>query len=256
MAEKIQIDANTSLKLTPMLLNGKNYQSWSKSAIISLKGKEISELFLHGTDTSAKMWTAITKMFGKQNNFAHIFQIKHDIIHIKQNQKPITQYFGAMKSKWDELDVHQPETTDPEQIGERKNQDRIFQFLTNLDQSYEQVRQQILFGANLPSLESIVSLLEQEESRRDAMNTNTQTGDNSENQAFLSYNKPQNPTSQNNKDQSSSSERCECCKKTGHNKERCWFLHPHLRPKKWKRGGDRDGEKRKGEKEKKGYAAQ
>ncbi|XP_078156279.1 uncharacterized protein LOC144552063 [Carex rostrata] len=170
MAEKIQIDANTSLKLTPMLLNGKNYQSWSKSAIISLKGQgkyeyitgdkkksdansdeweihdnlimswllnsmepEISELFLHGTDTSAKMWTTITKMFGKQNNFAHIFQIKHDIIHIKQNQKPITQYFGAMKSKWDELDVHQPETTDPEQIRERKNQDRIFQFLTNLD---------------------------------------------------------------------------------------------------------------------------
>jgi gag-polypeptide of LTR copia-type len=127
MTDKIQIDTNTSMKLTPMLLNGKNYQSWSKSAIISLKGKgkhgyitgdkkkpdanseeweihdnlimswllnfmppEISELFIHGTETSAKMWTAINKMFGKQNNFAHIFQIKHDIAQIKQNQKSIT----------------------------------------------------------------------------------------------------------------------------------------------------------------------
>jgi hypothetical protein len=59
-----------------------------------------------------------------------------------------------MKAKWDELDIHQPDTTDPEKINERKNQDRTFQFLANLDQSYEQVRQQILFGANLPSLES------------------------------------------------------------------------------------------------------
>ncbi|XP_078165216.1 uncharacterized protein LOC144559922 [Carex rostrata] len=144
------IDANTSLKLTPMLLNGKNYQLWSKWAIISLKGKgkyghvtgdknklatnpeeweihdnlimswllnsmepQISELFMIGAETSAKLWTEIRKMYSKQNNFAHIFQIKHDTAQIKQNQRSITQYFGAMKEKWDELDIHQPDTIDP-----------------------------------------------------------------------------------------------------------------------------------------------
>jgi gag-polypeptide of LTR copia-type len=34
------MDINTSLKLTSMLLNGKNYQSWAKAAQISLKGKD------------------------------------------------------------------------------------------------------------------------------------------------------------------------------------------------------------------------
>ena len=88
--------------------------------------------------------------------------------------------------KWDELDIHQPEVTELEKIRERKNQDRTFQFLANLDQSFEQVRQQILLGTSLPSLEEIVSTLEQEESRRSAMNSDTPIGDRSESQAFLS----------------------------------------------------------------------
>jgi gag-polypeptide of LTR copia-type len=33
------MDINTSLRLTSMLLNGKNYQSWAKAARISLRGK-------------------------------------------------------------------------------------------------------------------------------------------------------------------------------------------------------------------------
>jgi gag-polypeptide of LTR copia-type len=37
---KETMDINTSLKLTSMLLNGKNYQTWAKIARISLKGKD------------------------------------------------------------------------------------------------------------------------------------------------------------------------------------------------------------------------
>jgi gag-polypeptide of LTR copia-type len=33
------MDINTSLRLTSMLLNGKNYQSWAKAAQISFRGK-------------------------------------------------------------------------------------------------------------------------------------------------------------------------------------------------------------------------
>jgi gag-polypeptide of LTR copia-type len=37
---KETMDVNTSLKLTSILLNGKNYQIWAKAARISLKGKD------------------------------------------------------------------------------------------------------------------------------------------------------------------------------------------------------------------------
>jgi gag-polypeptide of LTR copia-type len=37
---KETMDVNTSLKLTSILLNGKNYQIWAKAARISLKRKD------------------------------------------------------------------------------------------------------------------------------------------------------------------------------------------------------------------------
>jgi gag-polypeptide of LTR copia-type len=47
---KETIDTNTSVKLTLMLLNRKNYQSWARSMHISLKGK--GKLgFINGTKT-------------------------------------------------------------------------------------------------------------------------------------------------------------------------------------------------------------
>jgi GAG-pre-integrase domain len=191
------------------------------------------------------MWEAIKKRFGKQNNFTHIFQIKQDIVQIKQNQRPITLFFGEMKKKWDELDIHQPEVIEAEKIRERKEQDRTFQFLANLDPSFEQVRQQILLKTSLPPLEEIVSLLEQEESRRSAMNSDTQSSDKPENQAFLSSNqnhnrKPNNPRGEMRGARNMA--RCDHCKKEGHDRDQCWFLNPHLRPKWWK--GDKGGEAR------------
>ena len=118
----------------------------------------ISELFCYAY-SSCEMWTKIQKMFGKKNNFAHIFQLKQDIVQIKQNNQPFTQCYGAMKAKWDEIDIHIPETTDLEKFQERKEQDRIYQLLANLDPSFEQVRTQILLGPTLPSLDSIVATI-------------------------------------------------------------------------------------------------
>jgi hypothetical protein len=49
-----------------------------------------------------------------------------------------------------------------------------------------------------------------------------------------------NPKFQNNSNRpSNKGDRCTYCKKEGHLVERCYFLHPHLRPKLWdsKKGG-------------------
>jgi gag-polypeptide of LTR copia-type len=42
------VNVNTSLKLTSVLLNGKNYQAWAKSVRISLKGKDKLE-YINGS---------------------------------------------------------------------------------------------------------------------------------------------------------------------------------------------------------------
>jgi gag-polypeptide of LTR copia-type len=159
---KETMDINTSLKLTLMLLNGKNYQAWAKAAIISLKGKgklgyingtrprpvtitkaekwevqdsiilswlphsmepNISEEFIHRAETAQEMWDNLKKIYGKQDNFAHIFQNKQQIVQNKKDQKPFTQLYSEMQRKWDELDILQPETSDPGQIQQRKDQE-------------------------------------------------------------------------------------------------------------------------------------
>ncbi|XP_078151231.1 uncharacterized protein LOC144546570, partial [Carex rostrata] len=274
------MEDNTTTKLTGIILNGKNYLPWARAAMIALKGRgtygyvtgdkkkptansetwekidsnimtsilnsiepKLSEQFVY-LDTSAQMWEKIKQRFGKQNNFAHIFQIKQDIIQNKQNQKPITQFFGEIQKQWDELDIHQPEVIDADKIRERKEQDLIFQFLANLDPSFEQVRQQILLGSSLPPLVEIVSLLEQEESRRSAMNSDTHAGDIPENQAFLSNHQNQARNPRGEMRGAHGKAKCEQCKKEGHDRDHCWFLHPHLRPKWWK--GDKGGQNRTG----------
>jgi gag-polypeptide of LTR copia-type len=106
------IDINTSLRLTSMLLNGKNYQSRAKPTQISLRGKgkigyidgtrqkqttareaeewevqdsiilswllhsmepDISEQLVHRAETSHEMWSCLKRRFGKTDNYAHIF---------------------------------------------------------------------------------------------------------------------------------------------------------------------------------------
>jgi gag-polypeptide of LTR copia-type len=109
------MDINTSLRLTSMLLNGKNYQSWAKAAQISFRGKSkigyidgtrqkptttleteeweihdsiilswllhsmepsISEKLVHRAETSHEMWSCLKRRFEKTDYYAHIFQIK------------------------------------------------------------------------------------------------------------------------------------------------------------------------------------
>jgi gag-polypeptide of LTR copia-type len=274
-----QIDSNTSIKLTTMLFNGKNYLPWARAVTISLKGKgkfghvdgskkkpekdpEKEEWEMHDNlimswllnsmepsqceifvycDSSHEIWMKMKKMFARTNNFAHIFQLKQDIAQIKQGSKSITEFYGAIKAKWDELDIHVPDSTDLEKIRERKEQDRIFQLLANLDPSFELVRTQILLNPILPSLDSVIATLEQEESRRKAMNSENQPSK-AENQAFLSKGRPYsnlNPRV-SVKAKGGEGDFCDNCKKEGHTKDRCWFLHPHLRPGN-RGGGDRKG---------------
>jgi hypothetical protein len=140
-------DINVSLRLASMLLNDKNYQSWTKAAIISLKGyvngtrlkfiipteieeweiqdnsimswllhsmkPQIGEQFVHRTDSSYSMWSNSQRRFDKQDNFVHIFKIKQEISQNKQGNKMFNQLYDDMQRQWDELDILQPNITDP-----------------------------------------------------------------------------------------------------------------------------------------------
>jgi hypothetical protein len=56
------------------------------------------------------MWDNLKRRYHKQDNFAHIFQIKQQIVQNKQSQKFFAQLYSKMQQKWDELDILQLET--------------------------------------------------------------------------------------------------------------------------------------------------
>jgi hypothetical protein len=131
----------------------------------------------------------------------------------------------------------------------------VYQFLTGLDPSYESFRAQVLLSTETPSFNTIIAILQREETRRKTMSQNP-TNLSENNSIFLAKTNintySQNPTNPSTYRQNPTKSHksntylkmngqnpltCTNCKKNGHNRDGCWWLHPHLRPAKWKNGG-------------------
>jgi hypothetical protein len=87
-----------------------------------------------------------------------------------------------LKIKWDKLALYQ-QTTDLKTL----EQEKVFQFLSDLDASYEPIKAQILFFKELSKIRIVVATVQREESRRAFMNP--QPPSSNDNQAFSVYNK-------------------------------------------------------------------
>jgi hypothetical protein len=128
----------------------------------------------------------------------------------------------------------------------------LFQFLTELDESYEHMRAQILFSSELPTLEDAMARFQSEESRRELMSGAPPIQEKAEHTAMVSNQSelttpatPQvepvamavNGPNHRNKGKVKGSYtkvvKCDHCKKEGHDKGGCWFLHPELRLNWW-----------------------
>nr|CAD1835527.1 unnamed protein product [Ananas comosus var. bracteatus] len=227
-------DSNTGMKLTIILLNGFNYVTWSRAASIALGGK--SKLgYIDGKS--------------QQNNASLIFELKHDITRAKQGDKSFIERLGTLKAMWDELNLYQPLITDLKTL-QKCSEEKIFQLLANLKSEYESLRSQILMSLELPSLNSVCAIIQREETRKRAMNLEPKhQSEFSETSAFAAlkekneYKKPfhndAKGTSRNRGQSGRPPPRCDHCNAIGHIKDRCWVLHPHLKPYRSK-GRDND----------------
>ncbi|XP_031486330.1 uncharacterized protein LOC116254857 [Nymphaea colorata] len=129
------------------------------------------------------------------------------------------------------MDIYSPLTTDLTKAKRQREQDRIFEILAGLPNDYEQLRSQILMAHDLPSLASVLSLLMREESRRKAMGMladGYQEIPNEEKLAFATSNNAYSTTGERSfkyKREDSRKVKCTHCKRNGHSRDSCWFLH-------------------------------
>ncbi|KAB2596468.1 hypothetical protein D8674_031918 [Pyrus ussuriensis x Pyrus communis] len=160
-------------------------------------------------------------MYGSQNNAAWVFQLKKDISDLQQDGKPFVQLLGSMKSMWNELEIYRPHTIDAALLRKRAEEDKIFQLLSSLDSTYEDLRCHILMNTELPFFTSVCATIQREEVRRKVMNIGTTTSV-PEARAYITNEKRYKGKHPNLK--------CQHCNNIGHVKDTCWILHPELKP--------------------------
>jgi gag-polypeptide of LTR copia-type len=199
--------------LTNILLNGSNYLSWARVVTIALGGRSkeghltgtskpdetdkkkkeewrasdlsmmswlfnsmepsIYEIFAY-SNSAKELWDSLNEMYGLANNSSRIFEIQQEMFSLKQSsEQPFIEHFGKIKKYWEELRQYRPAATSVGEYMKREEQDRIFYLLASLSSNFEETRREILMRPELPSLNTICSIIQSEETRKRVMGRNS-----------------------------------------------------------------------------------
>lgn len=119
--------------------------------------------------TPNDLWVELETRF-HQSNKTKIFSLKRDLANLHQEHKSITNYYGKLKELQDELASLQPVNTctcgASKTMSETQDSDNVYQFLLGLNDSFQQLRSQILATDPLPSIGRCYAILHQEETQR------------------------------------------------------------------------------------------
>ncbi|KAL5578965.1 hypothetical protein UlMin_011407 [Ulmus minor] len=138
------------------------------SWILNAVSKDIADSIMY-VNNACDMWTDLHERF-HQSNGSRIFQLKQQIHALVQGSNDVSSYFTKLKTLWDELSDFRPfpacHCGGMKDLVDYQHQDYVLQFLMGLNESFSQIRAQILMIEPLPSINKIFSLVIQEERQR------------------------------------------------------------------------------------------
>lgn len=170
-------------------------------------------------ETAKELWDTLKNVYGNVSNLTRVFEVKKAINNLSQEDLDFTKHFGKFRSLWAELEMLRPFSVDPSALKERGEQDKVFGLLLTLNPAYNDLIKHILRAEKLPSLDEVCSQIQREQgsvglfSGKGEMVMAHKVTFKSEDRKILL---------------------CDHCKKRGHIKDKCWILHPHLKPAKFK----------------------
>ncbi|XP_068332795.1 uncharacterized protein [Pyrus communis] len=178
------------------------------SLLLNTMEKHVAKIFSY-YNSSCELWKALQDMYGNQNNYARVFQLKKDIANAQQEGKAFVQHLGCLKAMWNELDVYLPLTTDPAILLKQAEEDIIYQLLGSLNSKYEDLRSHVLMSQEFPTFNNVCATIQREEVRKKVMNAKHKSRL-TETRAYASNYK---------------------ISEAKVYKDKCWELHPELKPK-------------------------
>ncbi|XP_055824445.1 uncharacterized protein LOC129892967 [Solanum dulcamara] len=150
------------------------HEQWEtvNAIVLSWIMNTVSERLLSGimyASNAHLVWEDLKESFDKVNR-VRIFQVHTTIANVKQRISPVSVYFSRLKELWSESDLIAPSPN----CGCPKSRDyieylqeqRLMQFLSGLNESYDQAKRQILMKSNAPSVNQAYALIVQDESQQ------------------------------------------------------------------------------------------
>ena len=183
-------------------------------------------------DTALEIWTDLKNRFA-QSNGPRIYNLQKEIADLHQGEVPITDFFTQLKVLWDQLQSLSPFPSCTcgkcvcnvnKRLSDLQVRESVMKFLMGLNDSFSQVRSQVLLMDPLPSVSKFYALLIQEEMQRSVPNhfgvkvdstalvakmQNFNAGNSSGGNGVKGKDKPV----------------CTHCGKTGHIADKCYRLH-------------------------------
>ena len=196
------------------------------SMLLNSMKKHIAEIFSY-SESSHDLWKSVKDMYGNQNNYARVFQLKRDIASVQQDGKTFVHHLGSLKTMLNELDVYLPHTINVAVLLKITEEDKIYMLLASLKSDYEDLKSHILMNVELPSFKMVCATVQCDEARRKVMNLEMNSKI-SESIVYAGKHKPSDSRPYKGKNPHL---KCSYCDVVGHVKERCWILHPELKPK-------------------------
>ena len=197
------------------------------------------------------MWLELQELYAQIDGH-RIYQISNDIVQLKQVDCTIEIYYHKLKGLWDEINALEApyvcvcvcNCENGKENGERYQRKRLIQLLTGLDESYSNIRGQMLLMQPLPTVVKAYNMIRHEEKQREGILPKP-----SNSAAFSTFSSGQRGYNQGNRNNRSkfyqgessrshyssaeTTERrssfkkgviCGNCGKEGHNKEQCYKL--------------------------------
>ena len=187
-------------------------------------------------ETSKELWDTLKKVYANKSNISKVYEVKGAINSLSQEDTDFDAHFGKFRSLWAELEMLRPATIDPDVLHERREQDKVFALLLTLNPGYDDLIRHILRNKELPSLDEVCAEIQKEHGSVGLFKRKGELV--MANQAEGAESKPAGVA---NKGYYKPEEKkvwvCDHCKRKGHGKDKCWILHPHLKPAKFKTDG-------------------
>ncbi|KAM6588160.1 hypothetical protein CsatA_010765 [Cannabis sativa] len=137
-----------------------DYDAWCRcnstviSWILHAISGEIDDRIMY-IDNVTEIWSELYERFNERNT-QRIFEAKKVMQNLTQGSSSVTTYFTRLKSLWDHIREYRPQPVcsygATKVILEYQEEDRLLEFLVELNGSFSNVRSQILMRDPLPTV--------------------------------------------------------------------------------------------------------